>query len=179
LPDERVHFELFDAGHLIPVPDMETYRACNRLENPDMSPCRGGEVKELRVEMGVLDGMGAVVTGGSRGIGRAIVQRLAADGATVVFNFARSADHAAQVVQTVRDAGGRAHGVQLDLATRGAVDKLMAFAEQHLDGLNGRIINISTLNTVRPAPGIAPYVASKGAIEQLTKVAAIELGAGV
>lgn len=41
---------------------------------------------------------------------------------------------------------------------------------------NGRIINISSLSTPRPAPGIAPYAASKGAIEQLTKVAAMELG---
>jgi 3-oxoacyl-[acyl-carrier protein] reductase len=41
---------------------------------------------------------------------------------------------------------------------------------------NGRIINISTVNTTRPAPGTAVYAASKGAIEQLTKVAAIELG---
>lgn len=41
----------------------------------------------------------------------------------------------------------------------------------------GRIINISSANTIRPAPGNAPYAASKGAIEQLTKVAAIELGA--
>jgi 3-oxoacyl-[acyl-carrier protein] reductase len=40
----------------------------------------------------------------------------------------------------------------------------------------GRIVNISTLNTVRPAPGIAAYAASKGAIEQLTAVAARELG---
>jgi 3-oxoacyl-[acyl-carrier protein] reductase len=39
----------------------------------------------------------------------------------------------------------------------------------------GRVVNISTLNTVRPAPGIAPYVASKGALEQLTLVAATEL----
>lgn len=42
---------------------------------------------------------------------------------------------------------------------------------------DGRIINISTLNTRRPAPGIAAYAASKGAIEQLTKAAAMELGA--
>lgn len=174
--------------------------------------------------MSVLDGKGAVVTGGSRGIGRAIVQRLAADGSTVVFNFARSADHAAEVEQAVRDFGGRAYGVQIDLAEPGAVDKLMTFADERLDGLdilvnnaamnfthtpiadtdeelydaimavnakstfltirhaarkmrdNGRIINISTLNTLRAAPGVAPYRASKGAIEQLTKVAATELG---
>ncbi|MFC4115195.1 SDR family oxidoreductase [Nonomuraea zeae] len=41
----------------------------------------------------------------------------------------------------------------------------------------GRIINISTVNTVRPAPGIAPYLLSKGALEQLTAAAARELGA--
>jgi 3-oxoacyl-[acyl-carrier protein] reductase len=40
----------------------------------------------------------------------------------------------------------------------------------------GSIINISTVNTVRPAPGITPYAASKGAMEQLTAVAAHELG---
>lgn len=42
---------------------------------------------------------------------------------------------------------------------------------------NGRIINISTLNTTRPAPGNVAYVASKGALEQITKAAAAELGA--
>jgi 3-oxoacyl-[acyl-carrier protein] reductase len=40
----------------------------------------------------------------------------------------------------------------------------------------GRIVNISTLNTVMPAPGIALYAASKGAVEQFTAVAARELG---
>ncbi len=47
-------------------------------------------------------------------------------------------------------------------------------ARQMRDG--GRIVNISTMNTVRPVPGIGPYAASKGAIEQLTAVAARELG---
>lgn len=175
--------------------------------------------------MGALDGKGAVVTGGSRGIGRAIVQRLAADGATVVFNFARSTQQAAQVEREAAAAGGRAHAVQLDLADPGAAGKLMEVAAGHLDGLdilvnnaamefrprpiaetseelydtvmavnarsafvtvryaaramrnNGRIINISTLNTTRPAPGNVAYVASKGALEQITKAAAAELGA--
>ncbi|MFI7086674.1 SDR family oxidoreductase [Streptomyces anulatus] len=40
----------------------------------------------------------------------------------------------------------------------------------------GRIVNISTLNTVFPAPGNAPYAASKGALEQQTLVASRELG---
>jgi 3-oxoacyl-[acyl-carrier protein] reductase len=40
----------------------------------------------------------------------------------------------------------------------------------------GRIINISTLNTAVPAPGLSLYCASKAALEQITKVAARELG---
>ncbi len=174
--------------------------------------------------MGSLTGKGAVVTGGSRGIGRAIVERLARDGAVVVFNYVRSTGAAAEIESTVRDGGGQAYGVQVDLARSGAVDELMSAAEERLGGLDilvnnaaldgkplpiaetdeqvwdenmtvnaksafltvrhaaqvmrdgGRIINISTLNTSRPAPGIAAYAASKGAIEQLTKVAALELG---
>lgn len=174
--------------------------------------------------MGALDGKGAVVTGGSRGIGRAIVERLAAGGATVVFNFARSADRAAQVERAVRETGGRAHGIQLDLAGPGAAGQLMARAARYFAGLDilvnnaalefslhpiaetsdelwdtvmtvnarsafhtvrhaaremrdgGRIINISTINTTRPAKGNVAYAASKGALEQLTKVAAAELG---
>ncbi|HET7574765.1 MAG TPA: SDR family oxidoreductase, partial [Solirubrobacterales bacterium] len=43
-------------------------------------------------------------------------------------------------------------------------------------GGNGRIVNISSINTVHPAPGVGLYAASKGALEQLTAVAATELG---
>ncbi|MGD0602261.1 MAG: SDR family NAD(P)-dependent oxidoreductase [Streptosporangiaceae bacterium] len=50
--------------------------------------------------MGTLDGKGALVTGGSRGIGRAIVKRLAGDGASVVFSYLSRQDAAQSVVDT-------------------------------------------------------------------------------
>ncbi|GAA3127822.1 SDR family oxidoreductase [Streptomyces rameus] len=175
--------------------------------------------------MVVLTSRTAVVTGGSRGIGRAVVLRLARDGATVVFNYAQSRDAAYEVVRQAEKAGGHVIAVQLDLAEPSGAEELLATAERQLGGLDilvnnaathsevvpiaqtkeadfdrvmavnaksafltmryaarrmrdgGRIVNISTLNTVFPAPGNAPYAASKGALEQLTLVASRELGA--
>jgi 3-oxoacyl-[acyl-carrier protein] reductase len=49
-----------------------------------------------------------LVTGGSRGIGRAIVKRLAGDGATVVFSYLRNEAASQGVVSEVAEAGGRA-----------------------------------------------------------------------
>lgn len=46
-----------------------------------------------------LEGKAALITGGSRGIGRAIAERLAADGATVVVNYARNKESAQEVVR--------------------------------------------------------------------------------
>ncbi|NUS17147.1 MAG: SDR family oxidoreductase, partial [Streptomyces sp.] len=57
-----------------------------------------------------------------------------------------------------------------------AVFRTMRYAARRMrDG--GRIVTVSSVNTARPAPGIGAYAASKAAIEQLTAVAARELGA--
>jgi 3-oxoacyl-[acyl-carrier protein] reductase len=64
--------------------------------------------------MGQLDGKAALVTGGSRGIGAAIVRRLAADGALVTFTYASSSGAADEVVSAVKEAGGQAVAVQAD-----------------------------------------------------------------
>jgi 3-oxoacyl-[acyl-carrier protein] reductase len=58
----------------------------------------------------------ALVTGGSRGIGAAIVERLARDGAAVAFTYAASEAAAQALVATVEDAGGRALAIQADSA---------------------------------------------------------------
>ena len=66
--------------------------------------------------MSKLEGKIALVTGGGRGIGRAICLELAARGATVIVNYNRSGAAAAEVVAQVEKAGGAAQGVQADVS---------------------------------------------------------------
>jgi len=67
-----------------------------------------------------LAGKVAVVTGGSRGIGAAITKRLAADGASVAFTYAKGADAAASVVKEIERSGGKAIAIQADAADASA-----------------------------------------------------------
>jgi len=74
----------------------------------------------------ILDGKVAVVTGASRGIGRAIALRLAAAGATVVVNYRSAAAEAAEVVAEIERRGGRAKAIQADVSAFAEAERLIA-----------------------------------------------------
>ena len=71
--------------------------------------------------MSSLDGKVALVTGGSRGIGAAIVRRLARDGAAVAFTYVSSPDKAQALVREIEAAGGKARAYQADAADPAAL----------------------------------------------------------
>ena len=82
-----------------------------------------------------FEGKVAIVTGASRGIGRAIAEELGGRGAHVVVNYNRSADAAEEVVETIKSAGGEAVAHQADVGDYEQAQELVKFTIDHFDGL--------------------------------------------
>ncbi|NGO70028.1 SDR family oxidoreductase [Streptomyces boncukensis] len=78
----------------------------------------------------------AVVTGGSRGIGREVSRKLAQDGLAVVVNYVHDADAAEETVASITADGGRAVAVQGDVADEDAVAALFDRTEQEFGGVD-------------------------------------------
>jgi 3-oxoacyl-[acyl-carrier protein] reductase len=83
-----------------------------------------------------LDGLRAVVTGASSGIGRAIAEACAAEGAVVLLTHRASPERAQEVADAITARGGSALVRQADLATRAACEELVAEARERLGGLD-------------------------------------------
>ena len=87
----------------------------------------------------------AIVTGASRGIGAAVAKRLAADGFTVIVNYAGSADAAAEVVGAIEAAGGHAVAAQADVADPGAVARMFDSAQDAFGGVDVLVNNAGVM----------------------------------
>jgi 3-oxoacyl-[acyl-carrier protein] reductase len=171
-----------------------------------------------------LKGKVALVTGSSRGIGRAIAERLSKSGAAVAINYSSSAGEAQKIVAQIKSSGGNAFAIQADVSRVSEIVRLFDETISHFGKLDilvnnagimftkpvsatnetdfdkifainvkgtffacqqaatklsdgGRIINFSSSTTARLLPNYGAYVATKGAVEQLTRSLAKELGA--
>ncbi|MBA2882511.1 3-oxoacyl-[acyl-carrier protein] reductase [Desulfosalsimonas propionicica] len=165
----------------------------------------------------------AIVTGASRGIGRAIALKLGQSGASVVVNYANNAKAADEVVSQIIENGGQAFSLQADMQKISEIKALFDASERHFGSIDilvnnagialfkkiaditekefddsfalnvkglffacqqaaqkmadgGKIINISSSVTKMMLPDYGVYAATKGAVEQITKVLAKELG---
>jgi 3-oxoacyl-[acyl-carrier protein] reductase len=108
----------------------------------------------------------AIVTGASRGIGRTVALRLAADGFGVAVNYAGNAANAEEVVNEITRAGGRALAIQADVANPEDVKQLFEKTIEAFGQIDAVVNNA----------GIMPLsLIAKGDVETFDKVIAINL----
>src|SRR5258705_306262 len=119
----------------------------------------------------------ALVTGASRGIGRATASALADAGAHVLVHYGRSAQEAESLVVSIRSKGGRADAIMADLGTPDGATLLA----KGVRSIVGERLDVLVSNAVIGKPGfdnpsILAYAATKGALETLVKNWAAILG---
>jgi NAD(P)-dependent dehydrogenase (short-subunit alcohol dehydrogenase family) len=103
----------------------------------------------------LLMGQVAIVTGGGRGIGRAIARKFAAAGASVVVT-ARTEMEIAQVASDIREKGGQAAFVVADVSRESDCEKIVSATRQAFGAIHVLVNNAGTLGPVQPLEEVAP-----------------------
>jgi 3-oxoacyl-[acyl-carrier protein] reductase len=116
-----------------------------------VSPARGRPSRRRNGVVIDLDGRVAIVTGGSRGIGRACVESLAAAGAAVVFSYHRHEAAARATAAAARRRGGRVVAVRADVARPAGCRRLVAAALRRFGRLD---ILVNNAGIWEPPEGI-------------------------
>ncbi|RKN21088.1 3-oxoacyl-ACP reductase FabG [Micromonospora musae] len=116
-----------------------------------------------------LAGKVAIVTGGSRGIGAGIAQRLAAAGATVAITYNSSAERAETVTKSIGEAGGTAVALRVDAADREAVRAGVAEVVERFGRLD-ILVNNAGVTVVGPVESISEADYDRNLAVNLTAV---------
>lgn len=96
-----------------------------------------------------------LVTGASRGIGRAIAERFGSEGYDVAVNYRTSEDRAAEVVDRIESDGRRAVALQADVSDPEQATDLVERANSELGGLD-HVVNNAGINQHKHTPGLSP-----------------------
>jgi 3-oxoacyl-[acyl-carrier protein] reductase len=88
-----------------------------------------------------LSGKVAIVTGGSRGIGRSVAEALAGQGAHVVLTYVRGEEEARKVVEAIAARGGKAEAAQMDVADMKATEDRIAEIAKRIGRLDAMVAN--------------------------------------